>query len=89
MYNLEFMLVYLIHLIFLIFTMMLFVRIVGSWFPAVAGHPFMHLVSRFTDPYLNLFRKLIPPIGGTFDLSPLLGFFTLQIAEQFLLGILK
>lgn len=81
------MLVTLIHLFFLLFTIMLFIRIVGSWFPAVAAHPAMHFVGRFTDPYLNVFRKLIPPIGGTLDLSPLLGFFGLQIAERFLLGI--
>lgn len=83
------MVAYLIHLLFLAFTMMLFVRIVGSWFPAVAGHPLMSLVSRFTDPYLNFFRKIIPPIGGTFDLSPLLGFFALQFAEKMLLSVVK
>ncbi len=83
------MIAYLIHLFFLVFTMMIFVRIVGSWFPSVAAHPLMGYVSRFTDPYLNFFRKLIPPIGGTFDLSPLLGFFTLQIAEQLIIKIFR
>ncbi|MFI5334097.1 MAG: YggT family protein [Chlamydiales bacterium] len=83
------MIAYLIHLVFLIFTMMIFVRIVGSWFPAVAGHPLMGLVARCTDPYLNAFRKVIPPIGGRLDLSPLLGFFVLQIAEQLLMTLLR
>ena len=78
-----------IHLIFLVYTVMIFVRLVGSWFPAVASHPLMHQVSRFTDPYLNVFRKVIPPIGGALDLSPLLGFFVLQIAEHFLLNIFR
>ena len=31
------------------------------------------------DPYLNLFRGIIPPIGGTLDLSPILAFFALNI----------
>lgn len=31
------------------------------------------------DPYLNLFRGLIPPIGGTIDLSPILAFIVLDV----------
>jgi YggT family protein len=83
------MLAYLIHLLFLSYTLMIFVRVVGSWFPVVATHPIMHFVSRCTDPYLNTFRRIIPPIGGALDLSPLLGFFALQIAEQFLLSFFR
>jgi YggT family protein len=83
------MIAYLIHLIFLSYTLMIIARIVASWFSAIAFHPFIHFMSRFTDPYLNMFRKVIPPIGGALDLSPLLGFFVLQIAENFLVGFLR
>jgi hypothetical protein len=31
------------------------------------------------DPYLNLFRGLIPPLGGTIDLSPILAFIVLDV----------
>ena len=31
-----------------------------------------------TDPYLQLFRGLIPPLLGMIDFTPLLGFFVLQ-----------
>jgi YggT family protein len=81
------MIAYTIHLIFLSYTILLFVRIVGSWFPKIANHAFMRFVSHYTDPYLNLFRRFIPPIGGSLDLSPLLGFFVLQLLEKFLLSI--
>lgn len=33
-----------------------------------------------TDPYLNLFRGIIPPLGGTLDLSPILAFVTLNVS---------
>ena len=33
----------------------------------------MDTLGKMTDPYLRLFRGIIPPIIG-FDLSPLLGF---------------
>lgn len=77
----------LIHIVFLAYTILLFIRIVGSWFPAIAQHALMGVVMQYTDPYLNLFRKFIPPIGGALDLSPLLGFFVLQMLEKFLLRI--
>jgi YggT family protein len=35
-------------------------------------------LSSITDPYLNVFRGLIPPLGGL-DLSALVAFFALQI----------
>lgn len=40
---------------------------------------------QMTDPYLNLFRGLVPPLLGTIDFTPLLGFFILQ----FLSGTLE
>ena len=79
----------LIHWVFLTYTIFLLVRIVGSWFPSFAGHQIMRFVALYTDPYLNLFRRVIPPIGGMLDLSPLLGFFALQIGENLLLFMLS
>jgi uncharacterized protein YggT (Ycf19 family) len=37
-----------------------------------------------TDPYLNLFRNLIPPIMGQIDMTPLLGFLVLQFLANVL-----
>lgn len=34
-----------------------------------------------TDPFLNVFRNIVPSIGGL-DLSPLLGFFLLNVLTQ-------
>jgi YGGT family len=31
--------------------------------------------------YLNLFRGIIPPLGGTIDLSPILAFITLDVRK--------
>ena len=36
--------------------------------------------STLCDPYLNLFRGLIPPIGGQFDVSPILAFLLLNVS---------
>lgn len=78
-----------IHLLFFCYTILLFIRVVGSWFPRIAQHSFMRFVIHYTDPYLNLFRRLIPPIGGSLDLSPLLGFIVLNLLENLLLSFLR
>ncbi|MEL6399856.1 MAG: YggT family protein [Cyanobacteria bacterium P01_A01_bin.70] len=65
-----------------IYFVLLICRILLSWFPNVdwMSQPFATL-SQLTDPYLNLFRSLIPPLGGI-DFSPILGFLVLQFLAQ-------
>jgi YggT family protein len=77
-----------VHWLFGLYTVMLAVRIVGSWFPRFSTHLAMRFLRFYTDPYLNIFRRFIPPIGGMLDLSPLLAFFGLQIMEKIVLFIL-
>lgn len=77
-----------IHWFFLAYTLILLVRLIGSWFPKFTYHPVMRFVRLYTDPYLNIFRRLIPPIGGALDLSPMLAFFVLQILERMILGFI-
>jgi YggT family protein len=78
-----------IHLLFTCYTAMLVVRIISSWFQQLRQYKFMQFIMYYTDPYLNLFRKIIPPIGGMLDLSPLLAFFALQMLERFLLHLFR
>lgn len=80
---------HLLHYLFLTYTLLLLVRVVGSWIPKLARHPVMRFVYFYTDPYLNLFRRVIPPIGGALDLSPMLGFFVLQILEKTIMTIIR
>jgi YggT family protein len=64
-----------------IYTFVLVVRVLLSWFPNLDwSNPLLASLSSITDPYLNIFRGLIPPIGGL-DLSALIAFFALQISS--------
>jgi len=61
-----------------IYLVLLFIRILLSWFPNIDwSNPVFSTISQLTDPYLNLFRSIIPPIGGL-DLSAILAIFALQ-----------
>jgi YggT family protein len=67
-----------------IYTLILLVRVLLSWFPNLDwGNPVLSTVSAITDPYLNAFRGLIPPLGGL-DLSALIAFFALQLLQSLL-----
>jgi len=78
-----------VHLIFVSYTVLIFLRIASSWFPAWQRHQFVRFLAFYTDPYLNIFRRILPPLGGLLDLSPILAFFALRILEFFVLGILR
>ena len=69
-----------------IYTLILLVRVLLSWFPNLDwGNPVLATVSSITDPYLNAFRGLIPPIGGL-DLSAILAFLALNLIQQLIPG---
>ena len=78
-----------INLFFITYTIMLFAKIIGSWLPSLSHTPVMRFVNHYTEPFLSLFRKLIPPIGGILDLSPLLAFFSLKMLQTFLLSLFR
>ena len=65
-----------------IYTVLLIIRILLSWFPNVDWmSPPFSVISQLTDPYLNIFRSIIPPLGGI-DFSPILAFLLLQFVAQ-------
>lgn len=82
------MLLYILNTLFTVYTFLLIARVIGSWFPNFARTKIMQFVAYYTDPYLNLFRKIIPPIGPM-DISPLFAFIGLQLIQWVILAILK
>ncbi len=82
-------LIYIVNLLFTTYTVLLFIRIISSWVPSWQRTQFIHFVAFYTDPYLNLFRRLLPPIGGRLDISPILAFFALRLIEMIVLYLLS
>ncbi len=71
-----------------IYIVLLIIRILLTWFPTVnwSTAPFSWL-SQITDPYLNLFRSIIPPLGGM-DFSPMLAIILLQVVSGIIPSLL-
>jgi len=57
------------------------IRILLSWFPQAQGVALLRPIFTASDVYLNLFRGVVPPIGGL-DISPIGAFFVLNLLNS-------
>ena len=78
-----------------VYFALIFIRILISWIPRMPYNRWLDVVLTFvrdvTDPYLNLFRRLVPPVrmgAGALDLSPIIATFVLLIVGQIVAGII-
>ena len=63
---------------------LLIIRILLTWFPGIDwSNGILSALTSITDPYLNIFRGIIPPIGG-FDISSLLALILFQVIQGFI-----
>jgi YggT family protein len=76
-----------VNTLILVYLVLIFIRIIMSWIPRMPYNRVLDIVLTFvkdvTDPYLNLFRRFIPPVRlgpGALDLSPIVATFVLLIA---------
>lgn len=66
-----------------IYSLILVVRLLLTWLPMVGwAQQLAATLSPITDPYLNIFRSVLPTMGG-FDFSPILALLALQFLGDF------
>jgi YggT family protein len=76
-----------------LYATILFVYIVMSWFVRGTRGPvrdIYNVLATVCEPYLSLFRRVLPPImvgSGGLDLSPLIGLFVLQLLARLVAGL--
>src|SRR6202012_3917153 len=83
--------------LFAVYTILILLNILISFVPRMPYHPWLRAVLDFitetTDPYLNIFRSIMRPLGGAggfaFDLSPILAIIVLGLAEGIVVGALS
>jgi YggT family protein len=67
-----------------IYQVLLIVRILLTWFQTMDwANQIASFLSPITDPFLNIFRSFIPPLGGM-DFSPILAFFAIYLIQGLL-----
>jgi uncharacterized protein YggT (Ycf19 family) len=82
--------------LFTVYIVLIFANILISYIPRVPYSPPLRAVLDFvtatTNPYLNFFRRFLPPIGGSgfaLDLSPVIGIILLFVAQTVVVGLIS
>lgn len=82
--------------LFIVYVILIFARIVISFVPRMPYRPWLRAVLDFvtetTDPYLNFFRRFLPPLGSggfALDLSPMIGLIVLFFAQAVVVGLIR
>jgi YggT family protein len=86
---------------FQIYEFLILIRVLLSWLPGLPGrtgninpnrpaidHPLIRILNQITEPVLAPLRRLIPPIGGAIDISPVIALILLEILRTVLVRLL-
>lgn len=84
-----------VNTLFLVYLILIFVRIILTWIPRIPYNPVLNGILKFVtdvvDPYLNLFRRFLPPVRlgpGALDLSPIVATFVLIIVREIVVSLI-
>ncbi|ACA59919.1 YggT family protein [Candidatus Desulforudis audaxviator] len=76
-----------INTAFSVYTLLIISRILLSWIPHNPYNPVVRFIYDLTDPYLNIFRRVIPPLG-MIDISPIVAILVLSLIRLVIITLL-
>ncbi len=84
------MLSFIISRLLNLYCLVIIVYVIMSWIPTRQGvvADIRNVLGKVCDPYLNLFKRLIPPIGGIVGITPIIALFVLQLIRVLLAWLL-
>lgn len=71
-----------------IYLYIIIARAIISWVSPSPYNPIVQFLYAVTEPVLRYARRIIPPIGGTLDLSPLIVILVIYFLKVFLVNSL-
>jgi YggT family protein len=82
--------------LFIVYIALIFCNILISYVPRMPYRPWLRSVLDFitdtTNPYLNVFRRFLKPVGGggfAIDLSPMVGIIVLFLLQAVVVGLIQ
>jgi YggT family protein len=84
-----------VNALFIVYIILIFANVLISYLPRIPySRPLrvvLDFVTETTNPYLSVFRRFLPPIGGAgfaLDLSPIVGIFVLLLLQALVVGLI-
>jgi YggT family protein len=85
-----------VNTLVLVYVVLIVIRIVVSYFPRIPYNRWLNMFLTFvtdvTDPYLNVFRRFVPPLRigpGALDLSPTIGIVLLLVLGPIVASLIR
>lgn len=75
-----------LNLLFTVLSIAVIARALLSWFDPMMRFPISQLIVDLTEPIIAPIRRVIPPLGGMIDLSPLVALILLQVIERVIMS---
>jgi YggT family protein len=72
-----------------IYSFMIIGYVLLSWLPNARESFIGVFIGKMVEPYLGIFRRFIPPIGGMLDLSPIIALFALRFVARGLIAVVE
>lgn len=73
--------------IFNIYSWVLVIYALMSWLPGARESALGQFISRLAQPYIDIFDRIIPPVGGI-SFNVIIALFTLQLAQRGVITLL-
>lgn len=67
---------------------LIFIWVIVSWVLA-PYHPLREALDRIVEPMLGPIRRVVPPVGGTLDLSPMILMILIELLSRILVSLLS
>jgi YggT family protein len=78
-----------LNLLFTVLSLAVIARALLSWFDPGMRYPISQLLVDLTEPIIAPIRRVVPPVGGMIDLSPLIALILLQVIERVIISSLN
>lgn len=78
-----------VDLLFNALSLAILAEVLLSWIRPDPYHPAVQFIRSITSPILDPLRRVIPPIGGMFDISPIVAILLLQFVHRVVLQLLS
>ncbi|GLI08379.1 membrane protein [Paenibacillus tyrfis] len=72
-----------------IYQYVLIAYVLLSWLPSARESFIGEILGKLCEPYLSVFRRFIPPIGGMIDISPIIALIALRFVGEGIVAVLR